>query len=138
MFTLEKINSDTISVKCKYSKDYVERLRTIPGYFYNKDTKIGYIPLNSFYDFEFEFKGEIVYKTPRWVITGDKMPDMSAMYKINRDITLPQMKIQPYDYQQYGIKFMIDRLLDNRFVINADSVGTGKTAMALTTINCLS
>ena len=54
------------------------------------------------------------------------MPDMSAMYKISdSSIKSPTLKLKPYDYQDYGIRFMIDKILKRGFVLNADDVGLG-------------
>jgi SNF2 family DNA or RNA helicase len=83
---------------------------------------------------ENEFKGELVYKTPRWVILNEPMPDMSEMYKISdKSIKCPDLKLKPYDYQDYGIRFMIDKLLKNNMVLNADDVGLGKTLCTIGT-----
>ena len=54
------------------------------------------------------------------------MPDMSKMYEItDKSIVAPTLKLKPYDYQDYGIRFMIDKILKNGFVLNADDVGLG-------------
>lgn len=82
-----------------------------------------------------EFEGELVFKTPLWVMKNLPMPDMSQMYKINNaSIKAPQLKCNLYDYQDYGVRFMIDKLLQNGFVINADDVGLGKTIQSIGTL----
>jgi hypothetical protein len=115
-----------MGVKCNYSLDYVNRFRKIPGARFEKENKRWLVPVGAMEWFEEQFQGEIVYKTPRWVILDEPMPDYSKMYTLRHNIPLPVMKLNPFDYQKYGIKFMVDKLLDIGFVINADDVGLGR------------
>ena len=56
------------------------------------------------------------------------------MYQITNNITVPVLNLKPYPYQNFGIKFMIDKLLKQKFIINADGVGLGKTIQAIGTM----
>lgn len=126
MLVTELFTENYIAVKCNYSKDYVARFKRISTCYYDKCSNKWIFKRDYFHTFETLFRGEIVYKTPRWVITKEPMPDYSKMYKIYNTIILPQFKIKPFDYQEFGIKFMIDRLLRHNFVLNSDDVGLGR------------
>lgn len=131
MLTLTQL-SDKISIQADFY--YKDRIKQIKGASFNFDTKEWMIPLSSLQELEKSFKGELVYKTPRWVMLGQPMPDMADMYKFYNNIKIPDLNLQPYDYQAYGIKFMIDRVLQRGFVLNADDVGLGKTIMTIGTL----
>lgn len=133
MLTITQLPSKNISIKCDYY--YKDRIKRINGASFDFDTREWTIPFESIGMLESGFKGELVYKTPRWVIFNQPMPDMQNMYKFyNNDISIPSLKLNPYDYQRYGIKFMIDRVLRQGFVLNADDVGLGKTLMTIGTL----
>lgn len=124
MLTVTQLPNGKISIKADYF--YRNRLKNIPTATFNPDTKQWVIESFMLGELEHRFAGELVYKTPRWVILNEPMPDMSAMYKLSRDdIDVPQMKLLPYDYQNYGMKFMIDKVENQGFVLNADDVGLG-------------
>lgn len=127
MLITEKVSNDSLAIQSNYSKSYVDRFRKVPGAKFNGESKKWIVPITSFHLYEELFKGEIIYKTPRWMILGEPAPDYSDMYQLDETIILPKLKLDPYDYQEYGIRFMIDRLNSTGFVINADSVGLGKT-----------
>ena len=133
MLIVTQLQNKKLSIKADYF--YRHRIKNIPTATFDFNTKQWVIESFMLGSLEAEFKGELVYKTPRWVITGEKMPDMSAMYKIS-DPTLqaPQLKLKPYDYQDYGIRFMIDKILQRGFVLNADDVGLGKTIQTIATM----
>lgn len=133
MLTLTQLANKDISIKSDFY--YKDRIKGIYGAKFNFDTKEWVIPLSSMRMLEKEFKGELVYKTPRWVILNQPVPNMEHMYRFyNSNISIPDLKMQPYDYQRYGIKFMIDRILHQGFVLNADDVGLGKTLMTISSL----
>lgn len=133
MLTVTQLPNGKISIKADYF--YRNRLKNIPTATFNPDTKQWVIESFMLGELEHRFAGELVYKTPRWVILNEPMPDMSAMYKLSRDdIDVPQMKLLPYDYQNYGMKFMIDKVENQGFVLNADDVGLGKTIQTIGTM----
>lgn len=132
MLIVEKISDEYFTVNHKYSEDYNKRFRDVPGQLYDRELKKRIIPISSFPIFEFTFLGEIIYKTPKWEITGEQMPDYTKNYVLeNKDLKLPKLKINPYDYQLYGARYMIEKIDKYGFVINADSVGLGKTIQAI-------
>lgn len=133
MLVITQLPSKQLSIKADYF--YRDRIKNIPTAKFNPDTKQWIIEDFMLGTLEANFPGELVYKTPRWVILNQPMPDMSKMYEItDKSITAPILKLKPYDYQDYGIRFMIDKIIKNGFVLNADDVGLGKTIQTIATI----
>ena len=126
MLLVDLYGLDNLSVKFKYSRFYIDRIKKIPGAYFEKSSKSWIFPYSSLKEFEQTFEGEIVWRTPEWQIKSLPMPDMTSFYQVDQTITIPQFKIKPYDYQEFGIKFMIDRLNSTGFVFNTDVVGLGK------------
>lgn len=125
MLVIELTPSNHLAIKCQYSYSYIDRLHELDSASFDRESKKWIISYADFPKFETLFKGEIVYKTPRWVIRHEPMPDMSQMYQLKQRYPVPASKLKPYDYQNYGIQFMINKLYETGFVINADSVGLG-------------
>lgn len=133
MLIVTQLPNGQLSIKCDYY--YSERVKKISTAWFNPIIKQWNIESYMLGYFENNFKGEIVYKTPRWVILNEPMPDMSKMYEISdNSIKCPELKLKPYDYQDYGIRFMIDKLLKHNMVLNSDSVGLGKTIQTIGTV----
>ena len=133
MLTITQLPDKRLAIKCNYY--YHNRLHNIPTAYFNPNIKQWIIEPYMLGTLEREFHGELVYKTPRWIILNEPMPDLSKMYEItDKSIKAPELKLKPYDYQDYGIRFMIDKLLQYNMVLNADSVGIGKTVQAIATI----
>lgn len=126
MLTITQLLNGQLSIKADYF--YRNRIKdAVPSALFDQNTKQWIVPFCTLGLLEKEFQGELVYKTPRWVMLNQPMPDMSAMYKISdSSIMAPALKLKPYDYQDYGIRFMIDKILKRGFVLNADDVGLGK------------
>lgn len=120
-----------LSVRFTYCQDYIDRIKTVTGAFFNNILKVWMIPVSSFYEYEKVFYDEIVYQTPRWEITGEKPPDYTSLYNIDSSIHSPLMKTKLFGYQDYGIRFMLDRLRHNKFVLNTDDMGLGKTIQTI-------
>ena len=130
MITVTQLPNKKINIKAHYF--YRERIKSLPTALFVPQTKEWTIEPFVFGILENKFQGELVYKTPRWVITVERMPDMSKMYQItDKSIKSPELKIKPYDYQDYGIRFMIDKIIQNGFCLNSDSVGLGKTLQSI-------
>ena len=134
MLIITQLLNGQLSIKADYF--YRNRIKNaVPSALFDQNTKQWIVPFCTLGLLEHEFQGELVYKTPRWVMLNQPMPDMSAMYKItNQSIQVPALKLKPYDYQDYGIRFMIDKILQKGFIINADDVGLGKTLSAIATM----
>lgn len=130
MLTVTQLNDGRLSIKSHYF--YRHRIRAIPTATFDSDRKEWVIEAFMLGSLEAAFPGELVYKTPRWVILQEHMPDMSQMYEItDRSIKAPALKLNPYDYQDYGIRFMVDKINKHGFVLNADDVGLGKTIQTI-------
>lgn len=134
MLITTMLNENFLSVQFNYCTEYINRIKTIPGATFDGHMKKWVIPTGAFDYYEEEFEGEILYNTPRWIITGEEPPDYSKMYSIDKSIKVPSLKVAPYDYQNFGIRFMIDKLRNQKFIINADGVGLGKTLQAIGTM----
>lgn len=133
MLTITQLPNGKLSIKADYF--YRDRIKQIPTATFDPNTKQWLVESFMLGTLENNFAGELVYKTPRWVILNQPMPDMSAMYKISdTSIVAPILKLQPYDYQDYGMRFMIDKILTEGFVLNADDVGLGKTIQTIGTL----
>ena len=133
MLVVTQLYNGRLAIKADYF--YRTRIKDIPTASFDPDTKQWVIESFMLGTLEREFAGELVYKTPRWVILNQPMPDMSAMYTItDTTIKAPQLKLKPYDYQDYGIRFMIDKIQQEGFVLNADDVGLGKTIQTIATM----
>ena len=117
MLTITQLLNGQLSIKADYF--YRNRIKdAVPSALFDQNTKQWIVPFCTLGLLEKEFQGELVYKTPRWVMLNQPMPDMSAMYKISdSSIKSPALKLKPYDYQDYGIRFMIDKILKRGFLI---------------------
>lgn len=130
MLVITQLPDGRLSIKSDYF--YRHRIKELPTAQFNPDTKEWTIESCILGTLESKFRGELVYKTPRWVILNQPAPDMSKMYQISdSSIQVPQLNLKPYDYQDFGIRFMIDKILKHNFVILADDVGLGKTLQSI-------
>lgn len=122
MITIEK-NNDNLIIKSHYY--YAQRMREIPGAFFDSENKVWICPFSSLDYVRNHFAGEIYFKDEELDL---RIPKMSYGSKIK----LPRMNtLTPFPYQEEGARFMIDRLVNNWFCINSDVVGAGKTIMSI-------
>lgn len=80
---------------------------------------------------EEHFRGEIYYKTPKWFFDGKDGPDKIDPQFYREKADTPPLKIDPYEYQELGAQFMIDRIRKYGFCLNSDGVGAGKTIQSI-------
>ena len=115
---------------------YSKRIRNIPSATWNPDGKFWQIDKCYANELENEFHDEIYYKTPEWVIFNTPKPDYSKLYQLDESIIAPQLKApyKLYDYQEFGVRFAIDRINKYGFCIIADDCGTGKTLHSISII----
>lgn len=130
--TVQQINRNEISIRCHYA--YRGRCRSIPGAEFDESRKAWVVPVSSIWAVLAEFPGEIYFKTPLWKILGEQAPPKKNYECLGPVPDLPRLMLKPYDYQAEGIRFMIDRLNNVGFCLNGDSVGLGKTLMAVGTL----
>ena len=130
MITISQLSNGVLGIRCNYY--YRNRISKIPSAQFDYHSKMWIVQPFALGMLEEEFNTEedgleIVYKTPRWVILNEPCPDMSSMYKIHdTSIKTPQLKLKPFDYQDFGIRFSIDKILKYNFCLLADDVGLGK------------
>jgi SNF2 family DNA or RNA helicase len=135
MLRLSKFNDQTIQVEFNYWPDYVKRIRTIPGAQYIN--KYWLVPVASLPIMEQTFRGELVYVTPRYQITGDPPPLFPDWYyelpqRISKDIKTPL-----FDYQVVGANFVYERIRENGYAFLCDYVGLGKSPQAVGGVSLL-
>ena len=115
---------------------YTQRIKNLPSAVWNPDGKFWQINKCYALNLEREFHDEIYYKTPEWVIFNKPKPDYSSLYVLDKNIIAPELQ-QPYklyDYQDFGVRFAIDRINKHGFCIIADGCGLGKTPTAISVI----
>lgn len=115
--------SGEVVVAFNYAPDYVARIKKIPGARYRPESKLWQVPLENFEILEDLFKGEIVYDTPRRVITGEPEVDY------HRDIvpveSIPTA-VPLYGFQKFGASFLARRARGKGFAFLCDATGIGK------------
>lgn len=125
--TLQK-ESNILDVSFNYARDYVRRIRSVPGAKVGNNQTSWSVPLESFPILERLFKGELVYVTPRFVITGEPEinyhADIVPAEQINTVVPL-------YEFQRFGSSFLYQRTLEEGFAFLCDSTGVGKSPQAL-------
>lgn len=132
MITVEQDMLGTISLSFKYYPDYIKRVKEL-GCTFEPATKKWLLPLSKFNEFRKKFEGEVFYKTPEWEILNQQPPNYTSLYSFNTpcDINSLGFKLPPYKYQEFGIKFLVDRLIQYNMAFIADDVGLGKTVQAI-------
>lgn len=132
MITVEQDMLGTISLSFKYYPDYIKRVKEL-GCTFEPATKKWLLPLSKFNEFRKKFEGEVFYKTPEWEILNQQPPNYTSLYSFNTpcDINSLGFKLPPYKYQEFGIKFLVDRLEKYGMGFIADDVGLGKTIQAI-------
>lgn len=118
-------------VKFKPIKENVKRIKEVPGARFDGD-KTWVIPLVSFNNFEFKFRGEIIWRTPRHILLDLPPPPPPGMYK-KIPIIVPEIKppYGLYDYQKFGASFLACIAGGTGHAILTDAVGTGKTLQSI-------
>ena len=134
MITVKERPDTNLEVRFDYYQPYVDKMHKVSFAEFDKENKCWIVPSFASTELEEEFKGELAYLKPKWEIDNEKVPDYKEQYKISRDIKVPTLKLKPFDYQEYGIKYMINKLYDNKMVMNCDDVGLGKTLSAIGTL----
>lgn len=132
MIIVEQNELGLIELSFKYYPDYITRVKQL-GARFNPENKTWAIDNSLINKLEELFKGELYYKTPKWEITGEKAPDYSQMYTFENECSIKDIgfKLKPFNYQEFGIKFLVDRLNKNGMAFIADDVGLGKTIQAI-------
>ena len=133
MITVTSIfGGNYLSLKSNYA--YKGRLSQLPGARWNPDIRTWVIPINSLQALINDFQGELYFKTPLWKILGKSEPPKEEIRYFFPKEAAPEMFLTPYDYQNDGIAFMIDRINKYGFALCADGVGLGKTLESIGTI----
>lgn len=129
-----KLNGETneIEVRFNYNQDYINRIKQIGGTAFKAEEKVWTVPHLMFEAFEEKFKGEIMFMTPRWLITGDMPPDYSKIYNQVSNIDVPlKPPYKPYSFQSFGANFLSSMALKYGMSCLFDDMGTGKTIQSI-------
>lgn len=131
MITVDLID-EKLNLSFKYYPDYISRVKRI-GAIFDKETKSWFLDKSRLNSLCETFRGELFFIYPEWKLKGEKVPDFSYLYKINNPINIESLgfKLKPFKYQEFGIKFLIDRLKTHNMAFICDSMGLGKTAQAI-------
>lgn len=129
------LDKEAMGLNISAAYPYGERIKKIKGAYWDGTIKQWHIYKTQLYDLMNDFKGEIYFKTPLWEILGQEPPDVSSEYKLDPSLKLPSMKLSLYPYQEYGAKFVTDKIIKHKFAICADGVGLGKTPTAIAVMN---
>lgn len=134
MITVD-LQDGKLKLSFKYYQDYINRVKQIGAKFIFSE-KSWILDVENINKLNETFKGELYYRTPEWEITGATPPDYSKLYEFKSNINVDSLgfKLPPYNYQKFGIKFLIDRLEEEKVAFIGDDVGIGKTAQAIGTI----
>ena len=121
-----------IEASFKYDLEIINKLKQIPNVRWNPESKTWIIPDLMFQALEDRFKGEIVYMTPKWEITGEAPPDYSKIYAHiqNKPVNL-KPPYSPYPFQAFGANFLVEQAKRYKFACLFDDMGTGKTLMSI-------
>lgn len=138
MIIVEQDDFGSLICGFKYYPNYIERIKSI-GAKFEPDTKKWVLPLSKYKELLSTFKGELYFKTPQWEIEGKEPPDYSSMYSFDNDFDIKELdfKLPPFKYQEFGIKFLVDRLYKHGMAFICDSCGLGKTLSAIGTLKYL-
>lgn len=130
-----KLNETTneIEIRFKYNSSYITRLKAIGGCAFNAEEKCWTMSELMFPALQDEFEGEIMYMTPRWMITGEEPPDYNKIYSHVSKVE-PQLKApyKPYPFQSFGANFLATMAIKYGFGCLFDDMGTGKTIQSVT------
>ena len=128
-----KVNKSKTKIAMFAHYFYRKRLASIPGAAWDPEMKAWIAPFSSLEQIKNEFSGELYFKTPEWFVYGTT-PSAEQRSLYNDSIDAPSLKLDMYDYQKDGVKFMIDRINKYGFVMNSDDVGLGKTICTIGTL----
>lgn len=132
MITVEQDMLGSLVCSFKYYPNYIDRMKQLKAQF-DPNTKKWILPLYKYNDLKNMFKGELFFKTPEWQINNTPPPDYSSLYNFNTNCNINSLdfKINPFNYQKFGIKFLVDRLESYGMSFIADAPGLGKTLQAM-------
>lgn len=121
-----------MEITFKYNQDYIGRMKEICGATYDAGDKKWLVPVSMFNTLENKFNGELMFMTPRWVITGEAPPDYRSLYNHVSNIIVPlKPPYKPYNFQSFGANFVASTALKYNYSCLFDDMGMGKTLQAI-------
>lgn len=122
----------SLFVSFPYSKEHVDKIKSLDTRFYTPDTKAWEVPVATFKELKTLFSDDKVIcenfkeKDLDKYLLKDKNDTTHEPLKVE-DIKLSDFKLVPYQYQLEGIKYGIDK---HKFILG-DEQGLGKTKQVL-------
>lgn len=119
-------DQDSLIVKFAYNSDYINRIRNVSTAHFDRDARVWKVSPNFFHELEAEFKGELVYLTPKWELEGADPPNYAEKYKHigDREVELKE-PYKPYTFQRFGSNFLLEQTKQFGFACLFDDMGTG-------------
>lgn len=110
----------------------LERIKSIMGAKFDKHDKLWTVPVECFDEVDEEFKGEIIWVTPRHEITGEPPPPPPKFWSKIPINQVPNLKMQLYPFQVFGAQFLAYSAQYNDGVgFLGDQMGIGKTPQSI-------
>lgn len=130
MIFVESYGTGYFSVAFKPVGDNLSRIRELQGAQFD-GKKLWTVPMTEFNRFEELFFGEVIYKTPRHILTGQPPPPPPKHYSRIPDKPIPDITLPLYDYQKFGANYLayVGKATGHAFL--TDKVGTGKTPTSI-------
>ncbi|WP_422661591.1 DEAD/DEAH box helicase (plasmid) [Paenibacillus sp. EC2-1] len=131
---MDRRDDDLIEVKTPYHEPYIKRLRKIDGATWGGDEDpMWLLPIESAEDLDEEFRGELIYVTPRHELLEIKPPKPPKILKEVPRVDIQGIKLPPRDFQAFGANFLAYCLKETKIAILGDLMGTGKTMQCIMT-----
>lgn len=129
--SLDKEN-ELLEVKFKPVQYHLNRIKTILGAKFEPDNKLWTVPLECFDELIDTFEGEIIWVTPKHVITGEPAPPPPKFWAKIPTNAIQNLKLPLYPFQVFGAQFLAYSAEHNDGVgFLGDQMGIGKTPQSI-------
>lgn len=126
MLNVKLFNEKELELSFIYNDDYRWKIKKINGSYFNPTTKSWIIPRYELNTLIESFKDEIMWVTPKYLITGEKPPSYDSIYKVVPNL---EYKVKEpyslYNYQKFGANFLVHYARKYGFSMLLDDMGTG-------------
>lgn len=124
-------DQEWLEIKFKPVKYHLDRMKSIAGAKFYPDEKLWTLPIECFDDLEETFKGELIWVTPRYMITGENPPPPPNFWAKVGNAPVPGLKMPLYAFQVFGANFLAYVARMHGFGVLGDLMGLGKTPQAI-------
>lgn len=132
IFVTQSRDKRFLEISFKYPVPYhTDRIRKVIGARFDADRRVWTVPVRFVHKLEEQFRGELVWVTPRYKITGEEPPSPPPFWKdIPRD-PVPGLKLPLYPFQNFGAHFLAYVAKREKLALLCDEMGLGKTPQAI-------